>query len=771
MSRIGLLFSFLLLSPALPAQDVQQVFGEGMASYRAGDFEAAIQNFRQVVSLAPDQLVALELLNDSQDALLELMVAGGEFETFALEIIEAASEAGREAIRDGDAAIEAASGCFSDSYGDRARAIFQLGARFGPFAATPLVAELASPDEGRRLGANYALSRLGSEVVEPLLAASHSTNVEVRLGCLLVFAQLEDPRTGARIADLAANDDDGSVRAMAAKLVGGRASDLLFAQGLAYASNGAAGLSLAENHGVLWDVSGATLSFHEVPYSLVPLELAKQCFLRSSELGNHHAGVELAHAYASEIAILAGLVANGDDSFEEALHAQKAAALTLGGSVLDGALRKAVAIGGNAVAIELIALLDGPGKVPSAGLNAALASGSPGVRTAAAIAKAGMGAHDRVVAAALAQAMSLDAARVVHIIDPVEARASTLASNLEDAGVTVTRASSGADGLVNMHLGTAADAVVVADPLSDLYAHRVVSEIQRDLRNVDTAIFVLGNDSTADIDGAGIFQKARHVAIPGIKGLILINFIGVILAQMKGGSEFVLATKAGHVSTGLSGTPWTGQTVRENVDRSLKLLKTDYVDLVQLHAFDVESPLPDDVVEALLEAGYTDLFWAHAPATPAKRHRIVEANRRGRVIVGLDSIHLVRALSDQATAAGITVPVRVEIDTGLRRTGVTAEQALEVARAVATEPEVLLMDEPCSALDPIATAQVEELIDELRTNYSVVIVTHSMQQAARVSQKTAFFHLGNLVEYGETSQIFTNPVDSRTESYITGRIG
>lgn len=99
------------------------------------------------------------------------------------------------------------------------------------------------------------------------------------------------------------------------------------------------------------------------------------------------------------------------------------------------------------------------------------------------------------------------------------------------------------------------------------------------------------------------------------------------------------------------------------------------------------------------------------------------------------------------------------------------QQRLCIARAVATEPEVLLMDEPCSALDPIATAQVEELIDELRTNFSVVIVTHSMQQAARVSQKTAFFHLGHLVEYGDTGQIFTNPRDPRTESYITGRIG
>ena len=99
------------------------------------------------------------------------------------------------------------------------------------------------------------------------------------------------------------------------------------------------------------------------------------------------------------------------------------------------------------------------------------------------------------------------------------------------------------------------------------------------------------------------------------------------------------------------------------------------------------------------------------------------------------------------------------------------QQRLCIARAIATEPQVLLMDEPCSALDPIATAQVEELIDELRKNYCVVIVTHSMQQAARVSQKTAFFHLGNLVEYGETDKIFTNPEDPRTESYISGRIG
>ncbi|MEL6265858.1 MAG: phosphate ABC transporter ATP-binding protein PstB [Pseudomonadota bacterium] len=99
------------------------------------------------------------------------------------------------------------------------------------------------------------------------------------------------------------------------------------------------------------------------------------------------------------------------------------------------------------------------------------------------------------------------------------------------------------------------------------------------------------------------------------------------------------------------------------------------------------------------------------------------------------------------------------------------QQRLCIARAVATAPEVLLMDEPCSALDPIATAQVEELIAELRQNYSLVIVTHSMQQAARVSQRTAFFHLGLMLEYDETGKIFTAPSHEKTQQYITGRFG
>jgi phosphate transport system ATP-binding protein len=99
------------------------------------------------------------------------------------------------------------------------------------------------------------------------------------------------------------------------------------------------------------------------------------------------------------------------------------------------------------------------------------------------------------------------------------------------------------------------------------------------------------------------------------------------------------------------------------------------------------------------------------------------------------------------------------------------QQRLVIARAIAVNPEVILMDEPCSALDPIATAKIEELIDELREQYCIVIVTHSMAQAARVSQRTAFFHLGRLVEPGNTEEIFTNPREKRTLAYITGRFG
>jgi phosphate transport system ATP-binding protein len=99
------------------------------------------------------------------------------------------------------------------------------------------------------------------------------------------------------------------------------------------------------------------------------------------------------------------------------------------------------------------------------------------------------------------------------------------------------------------------------------------------------------------------------------------------------------------------------------------------------------------------------------------------------------------------------------------------QQRLCIARAIAVSPEVILMDEPCSALDPIATARVEELMAEMSESYTIVIVTHSMQQAARVSNRTAYFHLGHLVEVNETNKVFTSPEHELTESYITGRFG
>ena len=123
------------------------------------------------------------------------------------------------------------------------------------------------------------------------------------------------------------------------------------------------------------------------------------------------------------------------------------------------------------------------------------------------------------------------------------------------------------------------------------------------------------------------------------------------------------------------------------------------------------------------------------------------------------------------TRAGLWNEVKDRLaDSGTALSG-GQQQRLCIARAIAVDPEVILMDEPCSALDPIATARIEELIDELRGRYAIVIVTHSMQQAARVSQRTAFFHLGKMVEYGRTSDIFTTPIETRTKDYITGRYG
>ncbi|MEJ1159303.1 phosphate ABC transporter ATP-binding protein PstB [Prosthecomicrobium sp. N25] len=128
-------------------------------------------------------------------------------------------------------------------------------------------------------------------------------------------------------------------------------------------------------------------------------------------------------------------------------------------------------------------------------------------------------------------------------------------------------------------------------------------------------------------------------------------------------------------------------------------------------------------------------------------------------------------VSSSLQKAGLFEEVKDRLgDSGTSLSG-GQQQRLCIARAIAVGPEVILMDEPCSALDPIATARIEELIDELRSNFTIIIVTHSMQQAARVSQKTAFFHLGSLVEEGPTDVIFTKPTDRRTQDYITGRFG
>ena len=175
------------------------------------------------------------------------------------------------------------------------------------------------------------------------------------------------------------------------------------------------------------------------------------------------------------------------------------------------------------------------------------------------------------------------------------------------------------------------------------------------------------------------------------------------------------------------------------------------MDVVQLRArvgmvFQKPNPFPKSIYENI----------AYGP----KIHGLAEGKDE------LDSI-VERSLK----RAGLWEEVKDRLqDSGTALSG-GQQQRLCIARAIAVDPEVILMDEPCSALDPIATAKIEELIAELNGRYAIVIVTHSMQQAARVSQRTAFFHLGKMVEYGRTSDIFTNPHEQRTQDYITGRYG
>ena len=128
-------------------------------------------------------------------------------------------------------------------------------------------------------------------------------------------------------------------------------------------------------------------------------------------------------------------------------------------------------------------------------------------------------------------------------------------------------------------------------------------------------------------------------------------------------------------------------------------------------------------------------------------------------------------VKDSLKKAGLYNEVKDRLDEPGTSLSGGQQQRLCIARAIAVSPEVILMDEPCSALDPIATAIIEELIDELAKNFTIVIVTHSMQQAARVSQQTAFFHMGNLIEVGKTEEIFSMPKQIKTQDYITGKIG
>ena len=128
-------------------------------------------------------------------------------------------------------------------------------------------------------------------------------------------------------------------------------------------------------------------------------------------------------------------------------------------------------------------------------------------------------------------------------------------------------------------------------------------------------------------------------------------------------------------------------------------------------------------------------------------------------------------VEESLTKAGLFEEVKDRLDSLATALSGGQQQRLCIARAIAINPAVILMDEPCSALDPIATAKIERLIDDLKENYTIIIVTHSMQQAARISQYTAFFHLGRIIEYGSTEQIFTNPKSQQTQDYITGRFG
>lgn len=178
---------------------------------------------------------------------------------------------------------------------------------------------------------------------------------------------------------------------------------------------------------------------------------------------------------------------------------------------------------------------------------------------------------------------------------------------------------------------------------------------------------------------------------------------------------------------------------------------------------------PDGIDPVLLRARVGMVFQRPNPFPKSIYDNIAFGPRLHGLAAEGDAMDVV--VEKSLTRAGLWKEVKDRL--GERGTGLSGgqQQRLCIARAIAVEPEVILMDEPCSALDPIATARIEELIDELRETFTIAIVTHSMQQAARVSQSTAFFHLGRIIEVGATEQIFTAPTQDLTQGYITGRFG
>ena len=186
---------------------------------------------------------------------------------------------------------------------------------------------------------------------------------------------------------------------------------------------------------------------------------------------------------------------------------------------------------------------------------------------------------------------------------------------------------------------------------------------------------------------------------------------------------------------------------------------------IQLDGVDVNAP-EVDVVDLRRRVGM--VFQKSNPFPKS----IYENISYGLRIAGINKRSLIdEAVEKSLRGAALWDEVKDRLEANAFGLSGGQQQRLCIARALAVEPEVILMDEPCSALDPIATAKIEELIHELKTQYTIVTVTHNMQQAGRISDYTAFFYLGRLIEFGSTAKIFTNPSEKQTEDYITGRFG